>query len=366
MIGHRWGSALIIVLGLSLCPWSRAVDTGKDDSLQVSHQQGENVRTQGSRHALRVQYLLQPQFEHFERGGGESESSFNIKRAQLRFSGHILDPRLKYKTMVMGTTASGDFDVDLRDLWVSWRLTDAFQFQAGQFLVHFDYENLAPTWALQLVNRSIINSRLGFERDIGVQAHGNLLSNRLQYYLYAMNGDGRNELNNWNDLIYGTRVDLHILGKHQYVLPDLKPSDEPHLALGFAFLHDMGNARVDTNRLNRVTTDLIFRYMGFSALGLVNWARNEDRDATDFGYLVQGGYFVVPDRLEVAGRWAEIGRGDALGDDLADPREATIGLNYYFKAHKVKLQADYSRLWNNKSKIGQDDDRLRLQLQLFF
>ena len=63
---------------------------------------------------------------------------------------------------------------------------------------------------------------------------------------------------------------------------------------------------------------------------------------------------------------AEIERDDALGDELADTREVTIGLNYYIKAHQVKMQADYSWLRNNKSKEGQDDDRVRIQLQLFF
>lgn len=385
-----WSLAVIIGLGLFFCRGGRAdeadevllekgvitvedverirteVDVEKDSEAEVGYRKGVYVRTQGGKHELHIQFLMQPQFENLDVDDGESESSFRIKRAQLRLFGHVLDPRLKYRMMIQGNTKAGADDIDLRDLWVDWQWKEAFQVKAGQFFVFFDYEDLAPTWALQLVDRSIINSQLGFERDIGVQVHGHLLSDRLQYYLYTMNGEGRNELNNRNDLIYGARVDIHLLGTHQYMLPDLKPSDEPHLAWGSAFLHDTGNASVDTNRLNRFTTDLVFRYKGFSALGLLNWARNEDRDATDFGYLGQAGYFIVPERFEVAGRWAKIERNDALGDELADTREATIGLNYYFNGHQVKLQVDYSWLQNSKSKAGQGEDRVRMQVQLFF
>ena len=33
---------------------------------------------------------------------------------------------------------------------------------------------------------------------------------------------------------------------------------------------------------------------------------------------------------------------------------------------RLKLQADYSRLWNNAATQGRNDDRVRLQTQLFF
>jgi hypothetical protein len=41
-----------------------------------------------------------------------------------------------------------------------------------RFFVFFDHENFQPSWALQFVDRSIVSANLGFERDLGFDAHG--------------------------------------------------------------------------------------------------------------------------------------------------------------------------------------------------
>lgn len=343
-------------------------DTEDTDEQQpsVGYEKGAYIKTQGDKHELHFRFLFQAWFETTDVYGGETESTFLIRHAQLRLFGHILDPRLKYKMMIDGAARSRADDIELRDLWADWQWTDAFQIKFGQFLVWFDFENITPVWALHFVDRSIINAALGFERDAGVQLHGHLFDDRVQYYLFTMNGEGRNTINAGNDMIYAGRVDVHLLGEEQYLVPDLPTSCEPHLAWGTAFMHDTANANAGGDRLNRFTSELVFRYRGFSALGLVNCVRNEDNQQTDFGFLGEAGCFVVPERLEVACRVAEINREGAISAALADPREATIGVNYYFNEHQVKLQADYSQLWNDRSIADRDAQRVRVQLQLFF
>ncbi len=234
------------------------------------------------------------------------------------------------------------------------------------FLFFNDYEYLQPSWALPLVDRSIINTHLGFERDIGIRLHGRLAENRLHYDLYTMNGDGRNTLNANNDIIHGVRFDYNILGNYQFILSDLDGLEHPDLALGFAYQYDGGRASLSHDQLHRLTTDLTFRYKGFSALTLMNFARNEAKDERDLGLLAQAGYFLIPQKLELVGRWANIIKKGALGTDTVDPKEVTFGMNYYIKGHNVKLQADYSHLSNNASTQDRDDNRLRVQMQLFF
>jgi len=212
-----------------------------------------------------------------------------------------------------------------------------------------------------------MNTELGFERDIGIHVYGKApIIDRLKYNFYVMNGDGRNRLNANNKLIYGSRFEYNILGKDQYILSDLDNSQGPHLALGAAYLYDSGNASLDDNILNRFTTDLVLKYKGFSALGVLNLASNEKKDETDTGYLGQAGYFLIPGKFELLGRWTKILKRGALGTDTVDPTELTFGFNYYIRGHSVKLSVDYSRLWNNASTEDQDDNRVRLQWQLFF
>lgn len=335
--------------------------------MEIGYKKGFYIKSIDDAYSLRFRFLLQPQYEYLSIEDGEDTNTFLIKRAQLRLLGNIFDPRLKYKMMLQGTTtSSGSDELSLRDLWIDWQWKKYFQIMVGQFFVYYDYENLQPSWALPLVDRSIINANLGFERDIGVQLHGNLFSDRLNYHLYMMNGDGRNTLNTNDEFFYGARLGCHILGTQQYLLSDIETSNSPHLTLGASFLHDTGKASLNDNRLNRFTTDLAFRYKGFSALSLVNFVRNENKDVTDYGLLGQAGYFIIPERLELAGRWAKVIKDGALGTNTVDPHEFSFGLNYYIKGHNAKLQVDYSRLLNNASTQDRDDDRVRLQLQLFF
>ena len=76
--------------------------------------------------------------------------------------------------------------------------------------------------------------------------------------------------------------------------------------------------------------------------------------------------FLLPEKLEVVGRFADVAREGAIRADLADPREATVGVNWYFNAHHLKLQFDYSRLWNDRSLADRDAHRIRCQMSLFF
>jgi hypothetical protein len=140
------------------------------------------------------------------------------------------------------------------------------------------------------VDRSIINAHLGFERDLGVDVHGSLFSDRLEYDLFLMNGDGINQTNLNSKLMIGGRIVTNILGKHNYFISDLEKLPDPNfpnLAIGVAAIYDMGNAGIDNNRLTRVTGDIAFRYLGFSALALANRAHNITKKETDYGFLGQ-------------------------------------------------------------------------------
>src|SRR5262249_24805039 len=103
-----------------------------------------------------------------------------------------------------------------------------------------------------------------------------------------------------------------------------------------------------------------------------------NQGVVDYGMMLQAGYFIVPKKLEIAGRWSWIRgtsgsiRGDetfttltaaqrtALGipasagtvrvynhafDHFNEANEFAVGLNYYFHRQLVKWQTDFS--WYN-------------------
>ena len=336
------------------------------DKIEIGYKDGLYIKTKDGKYSLRFHFLLQPQYQYLAADRANNINTFTSHHGQMRFFGNFFDPKLKFRVMFELPGTQGGATANLRDMWVDWQWKKYFQIKIGQFFVFYDHENLEPTWALQFVDRSIINAHLGFERDLGMDVHGSLFSDRLEYDLFLMNGDGRNQINLNSKLMIGGRIVTNILGKHKYFISDLKKLRNPNLAIGVAAIYDMGNASIDNNRLTRVTGDIAFRYQGFSALALANMAYNITKKETDYGFLGQIGFFPFSNRFEVAGRWAKIFKNGALGTDTIDLQEAGVSLNYYLNGHHVKLQADYSHLWNNAGIQGRNDDRVRLQTQLFF
>ncbi len=336
------------------------------EQIEIGYKNGLYIKTVDGSYSLKMHFLMQPQFYNLVADKVSDTNTFILRHGQIRLFGNFSDPKLKFRVMFELPGNQGGATFNLRDMWVDWQWKKYFQIKTGQFFVFYDHENLEPTWALQFVDRSIINANLGFERDIGVDVHGKLFSDRIEYDLFLMNGDGRNQINLNDKFMTGGRIVADILGKHNYFVSDLEKSREPNLAIGVATIYDMGNASINDDELTRFTSDIAFRYLSFSALVLVNTAYNHAKSETDYGFLGQIGFFLFPRRFEVAGRWAKIFKNGALGTDTIDPQEAGVSLNYYVNGHQVKLQADYSHLWNNAAIQGRNDDRVRIQLQLFF
>ncbi len=342
------------------------VQAGWTDEIEMGYKKGLYIKTNDGKYSLKLHFLLHPQYQYLVADGVNDINTFTLRRGQMRFFGNFFDPKLKFRVMFELPGTQGGTTANLRDMWVDWQWKKYFQIKTGQFLVFYDHENFEPSWALQFVDRSIINTNLGFERDIGINVHGKFFSDRMEYDLFLVNGDGRNQINLNDKFMTGGRIVMNILGKHNYFVSDLERSNDPNLAIGIAGIYDMGNASINNNELTRLTSDIAFRFQGFSVLVAANMAYNHVNGETDYGFLGQTGYFLFPRRFEVAGRWAKVYKNGALGTDIIDPEEVGVSLNYYFDGHHVKLQADYSHLRNNASTQDRDDDRVRLQLQLFF
>jgi hypothetical protein len=77
------------------------------------------------------------------------------------------------------------------------------------------------------------------------------------------------------------------------------------------------------------------------------------------GYRLQAGFMLIPTRLEVAGRWAQVDR-KAEADFVADPTvkeeienvEYRLGLNWYFRRHDWKWQFDIGEIKTTRSLNG--------------
>ena len=110
---------------------------------------------------------------------------------------------------------------------------------------------------------------------------------------------------------------------------------------------------------------MVFKFKGLSVFGEYFDSTTERNIASDFdndGYNLQVGYFLVPQKFEVALRQAMVDPNSDRDDDEREERGLALG--YFFNKHNHKLQADYRQIENKATNV--EDDELRLQYQIIF
>jgi hypothetical protein len=256
-------------------------------------------------------------------------------------------------------------------------------------------------------------------RSQGVQLQGDInlfdQDGFLQYWAGVYNGRNSKGLPNHDSgHLWVGRISINPFGKYNLLQQgDIDYSKTPKACFLVSGFHD-------TDRLNKVrsSTDgkeqsvnsydykgsgynlaALFRYKGFSADAEYGYERFEqDRESGNtwnrFGYRFDAGYFVIPKKFEVAARYAYVerlkdnnaadscasglglvsvngGTNNAVEDNL---QEYTVGLNYYFYGHNLKLFVDYSYLTRELSPVpgsavsvdDQHDNRYRAMMQFYF
>ena len=356
------GAAICLSCALLLAAPTAAMGHAPPPAKPAPAPSGLSLRAADGRYSMRVQPLVQMRHQYLTVAGAEDTNSFRLKHAQLRFSGHVVVPEVRYKIMISMPGTEGGANVDLRDAWVDLRFSKNVQLKVGQFIL-YDHENLEPTWALQMVDRSIVYYEFGLERELGVDLHGRLFGDRLEYNLFLINGYGRNQLSKNSALSPGARLAFNILGRHDYMVADLNSSEQPHLAVGMAAFWHPRHADLKGNGLWHPTADLAFRWRGFSALAVGYSVVNTDLDATDLGAVAQLGCFLLPGRLESAFRYGRVMNDGARGKN-GGPQVGAVALSWFVHGHSLQVQTEYAVLTPTGDLEG-FEHRVTTQLQVF-
>ncbi|HEX7477544.1 MAG TPA: hypothetical protein VF331_07035 [Polyangiales bacterium] len=281
-----------------------------------------------------------------------------------------------------------DFYVELS------QLRDA-HVRIGQTKVPFSRERLLPDGGLSFVRRSLVDQAFGFDRDIGVSVSSEDLLGQglLRYYAGIYSAELPNStLQSLGagdvGLLYVGRVELTPLGATAASPRELAASAEPRLGLGlaYAFLqsdasgpyarqalgHTLGPIStlpmIDFNAHN-LTADLLLQVAGLCVLTAVSYRKvapsgipNGARDG--WGWTAQAGYLLDQQwPLELVAIYSMLRAAPHKESNLPEQNELGGGFNYYFEGHALKLQADYTHLWQ-RAIAGSDDNRIRVQLQV--
>jgi phosphate-selective porin len=368
--------------------------------------------------------LLQTQYEGgdvsaFEGrfGSAAIDDRFRVRRMRINVTGEFAE---QFDFKLEGEFAQSDTTLTVRDetgrllasnslrtsfggldLWANWHRFPEFQIKLGQYKAPFGFEQLSSDPKMLTAERSQVTSALTPERQIGMQVWGKPLTNAfpeqkdlLTYYAGIFNGNGRNVTINDNDeYMFAGRLEVQpwkgkLSGADAWVKfggNALSSRDASGTNLSPA-----GSVRVNSDgSLSSFTApsaaerqgygldaafhwgsfDLAAEYLSESFEGrTVNGVVPTFSDFRAEGYYVQGGYFIVPKKLQVVTKYEHFNPGQIISDNLDS---ITGGLTYYIRGDDVKLMANYIRTWSNfreaRPALGPADfDEILLRLQIVF
>ncbi len=382
--------------------------------LKSHYDDGLVFETKRGNFSVRYRTLIQFQFSAINQDNN-TDTDFFFRRFRFKFDGHVLRPWLTYILQLsrddvkLGQGGDGS-GVEFKDFYIDAVYFEKIFPRIGQFKVPFNREQLSSGSALLLVERSIVNTEFSLGRKLGGALYG-ILGNHVAYgaamFTSPATDDtadassvdtetfaGRLQLNFGGTLEYSnggfptggdyalvpdfTKVPVFVFGTAVVYLPSLsvKENEGDSGALIERFIElDISKGNVVS-----VTGDAAYKLPMFNveAAYLGRWIEPEiggGGTVYDQGLRIQTGLFLVPDTIEMAGRWAYIfydtSPGVAeVGEALRDTSsELTTGINYYIsKSNKWKLQLSYSFLNDTFTQGAPDTDQkgLRIQFQALF
>lgn len=359
------------------------------NKIKVKTKKGTGLTFQTADKNYKMRMRLRGQFlaNYINPDGDDNEGlGFRVRRLRVTWDGNAFAPWMKYKVQYdFGRTG------ELKDMKLSFAKNKAFVPTMGQYKVPFNREVLNSSSALQVVGRSIITDYFEYDRDIGVGAYGFLGGGMIRYDFGLFQGEGTNTKNDKGDtgMLWAGRVQAAVIGgKAKKVRENF--AKRPTLMVGAAVagidVEDgsdgnigipSGERALENGTVTSLTADINYRDPRFNLTGeyIGRWANPDDggvETAYDQGFRVQGGFFVIPKRIEIASRYAMVTfdtDANVLGgNDLDNVWTFTQGLNYYLSGnHKWKIQLDYTfQREEELSGAESDENMVRAQVQAYF
>ncbi len=276
-------------------------------------------------------------------------NGFDIRRARLEFSGHVVNPNWMYKISGDFADENQDGVFSLRDAWIAHNCGNGFTVYAGQFKDPYMHETLVLSKHQLAVDRSVFESAFGDGRVQGIMIDWKASDN---FRVRGSYNDGKNSLNgSWvtYDSEFGAftgRVDFLAMGNwDQFEDFTSWQGDPTGVKIGGAFNYNKAEYGTTDNATPEVetwglTADIAAEFGGANLFGAFVWQSQEDDasvDADQWGFLVQGGIFFVPNEWEVFGRFEWI---DPDLDGTDEFSIITVGVNKYWAKHAVKWTTD--------------------------
>jgi phosphate-selective porin OprO/OprP len=380
-------------------------------------------------------------YQNSSKGTGDSQT-FDVPRARVWWRGNAFSPRVFYKIEIDVATTSGGDTLRDAEVGYQLIEDDWLTIKGGQFKTFYSRQEMTSDSRLEFVDRALATNNFRFERAKGVALYGSPLNSLIEYYGGVFNTTGRNgPLNSTDDFLYLTRFAVNPLGPVPYSEGDFGPTPSPLFAIGASYAYERTPASTFTtaattapdpndptktvinttgsvqnrvpyqgmiqpfyNKLqnpNQLTVgiqnfevDFTGRWLGIDIdseyfLGFNNTQYLASVPPSPFslppgnfnshGYYAQAGYFIIPKKLQIAGRYSEMTPNEKAvvkfpngSTETANQDELLGAVSWYFADHNLKIQTDFGPVNNNGAKdtagnvANRHDLRWRVQAQLIF
>lgn len=292
-----------------------------------------------------------------EKGGPGSESTFDLKRANITISAQITD---KWTATFTPEFKGGK----VLELYTDYAVIPAVKFKAGQFKTPFSIENKYSASVIPVISCGSAAMRylLGTDgsdpmnlgsggRDLGVMMYGDLYFGMINYEIAVMNGNG---------------IEVKDRNKDKDLVGRLTLNGGDNLAISGSFIIGRGNALVANTDLDIVANQNYKRNrwaVGADYKSKIIDVRFEYLAGKDHKTRSQGAY--VTSLYHICPKVDLVGSIDMFKQNTAITTKEwnyTGGLQYWFHK-KCRLQAQYVFTDNHK---GANKSALVAQLQVGF
>jgi hypothetical protein len=335
------------------------------------------------RFRFRVQNLLRGDFPS-QGSSAPATISGQVRRLRLRLMGFLGTPRLQYSIQLSFSRGDMDWDATgfpnlVRDASLIYEVLPSWRLSFGQTKLPGNRQRVVSSGDLQLVDRSTVNRLMNLDRDFGIQS---LVSQAHWNFRAAVStGEGRNSPGQNTGLAYTVRAEWLPLGAFQHS-QDYTESDlehEPELRMSFGIgtslnqrsLRSQAQLGADLSREGLAPrtfqthfADGILKFRGTSLQ--FEYLERHLREGNSprlpsfqgRGGMIQGGQ-VLGEVWEPVARISWVRASKDARAVFPDLLESTLGLNYFFRGHRMKIQCDFTE----ERRYGSSAEAARIPLQ---
>ncbi len=333
--------------------------------------------------APRIQSRFESKWNYDGDAYEAGELNFLVRRARLKFDGFAVTPKLKYKIELglsnRDISGANAFNRNtpryILDAVVMWNFYQNFELWAGQTKLPGNIERVVSSANLQLIDRSLLNSRFNIDRDMGIQLRhksklGSTFVTREKFSISQ--GEGRNITEgNEGGLQYTTRLELLPFGefasKGDYSQGDLKREKSLKTMIGITYDYNRNAVKNRSNLgsymfradgslfetdITTLFVDTMIKYSGFSLMGeyanrTADKIEATEMDGSKTGAVVGAGSavniqssYLFKNNVEMVVRYTALDFESITR--LSDLKQLTFGVSKYVVGHSLKVQTDLS------------------------